>query len=148
MSTPGETLYHPINGTPENTWEGFSWPAFLFGAFWLVAKGLWSQFIMSLLLIIVSGGWAAPVLWILLGIAGNGIHKTSILKKGFFTKAQYDERYGSTTARNTERAAVGITSAPPKDMIDRLKDISDLRDRGALTESEFADQKARLMQSK
>ncbi len=32
MSTKSENLYYIINETTEETWEGFSWPGFLFGA--------------------------------------------------------------------------------------------------------------------
>ncbi|MFX1679206.1 DUF2628 domain-containing protein [Mitsuaria sp. CC2] len=74
MSSPGENLRHPLNGSIERTWQGFSWPAFLFGVFWLLVKGLYGHFLINVVLVFLTAGIAAPVIWILYGIIGNDAH--------------------------------------------------------------------------
>ena len=61
MSTEGEVLYHPINGSKEQTWDGFSWPAFFFGVVWLLVKGLYAHFLINLVVLVVTAGFAAPI---------------------------------------------------------------------------------------
>ena len=92
MSIQGEVLRHPINGTTEETWDGFSWPALFFGVIWLLVKGLYGHFLINLVVLVLSAGFAAPIVWIIYGFIGNGAHKSSLLKKGYFTNNQWDAR--------------------------------------------------------
>jgi hypothetical protein len=104
MSAMGEILRQPENGTTEQTWDGFSWPAFLFGVFWLLVKGLYGHFVINLLLLIISGGFLAPVIWIAYGFKGNEIHKASLLRKGYLTEKQWkgkEQRLSSTRLQET-----------------------------------------------
>ena len=156
MSIQGETLRHPVNGTPEQTWNGFSWPAFLLGVFWLLAKGLYGHFVINLLAIVITFGFAAPIVWIAYGIMGNEIHKKSLLKKGYLTDAQWNARNPEQmdglaprilVRETNEMAALQASLAPkpPASVADELRKLADLRKDGVLTEEEFAQQKGALL---
>jgi hypothetical protein len=136
MSTIAEVLYHPINKTQEQAWAGFSWPAFFFGPIWLLIKGLWGHAIIYILAALVTVGWGAPLLWFVYGFMGNGLHRSDLLKKGYLTSAQ---------AAVPKEATTAAPSMSPGDPIQRLKDLADLRDRGALTDAEFQTQKAKIV---
>lgn len=137
MSTKGEVLYHPINRSEEQTWNGFSWPAFFFGVFWLLIKGLWAHFLISVILMIVTGGFAAPIIWIAYGFIGNGAHRSALVKKGYLFE---DQR------RQTEKGSPQKPTSPG-DALEQLSKLSALRDKGALTEDEYAVQKSRILNS-
>ena len=139
MSSLGETLHHPLNGSAEQTWDGFSWPAFFFGVIWLLVKGLYGHFLINLLVLVVTAGFAAPIVWIVYGFIGNSAHKNSLLKNGYLTSTQWKERGPAVTARP-------IAPVPTqKDTVDRLRELGELRDKGILTDDEFALQKAKLL---
>ena len=137
MSIKGEVLHHPVNGSQEQTWQGFSWPAFFFGVIWLLVKGMYGSFLISLVVILVTGGLAAPVIWIVYGFIGNDEHKKSLFKKGYLTSAQWE-------AQNAASAAPAAPSVQ-RDNAAQLRDLAELRDKGALTEEEFSKQKAKLL---
>ncbi len=149
MSTEGQVLHHPANGSAEQTWDGFSWPAFFFGSLWMLAKGLYGHFLITLLLIVLSGGFAAPIIWIVYGFIGNGLHKSSLLKKGYLTGEQWRRR-DQASAPTAAPAAIPAPQpvpqpAAPRDHVTQLKELAELRDRGMLTEEEFAAHKAKLL---
>jgi hypothetical protein len=83
MSTKGVTLYHPVNGYEEKTWEGFSWPAFFFGVIWLAFKGMWIHFLISFLIIIFISSLLVIPIWIFYAFMGNELHKQFLLRKGY-----------------------------------------------------------------
>lgn len=133
MSTKGEVLYHPVNGSEEQTWDGFSWPAFFFGVIWLAAKGLWGHFVVNLLIVLVTSGFAAPIVWIVYGFIGNGAHKSSLLKRGYLTRDQHLQVRSRLNQPNAGTIA------------DQLGTLAALRDKGDLTEAEFQAQKSRIL---
>jgi hypothetical protein len=139
MSVRGEILFYPINGTQEQTWDGFSWPGFFFGAIWLAIKQLWVRFIVSLLIIIATGGFGAIPVWIFYGFTGNGFHKKSLLGRGYLRKDQYENENKSTSLSNDvgEKKQVHVA--------DELSKLLELKKTGALTEEEFMEQKKRLL---
>jgi hypothetical protein len=141
VSTKGDVLYHPVNGSTEQTWDGFSWPAFLFGVIWLLVKGLWGHFLINVVLLIVTVGFAAPIIWIVYGAIGNGAHKSALLKKGYLTSEQWCQR------RSDAKPVPAASGPTPKDPATQLREFADLRDRGVLTEEEFAQQKAKLLRA-
>ncbi len=143
MSTKGEVLRHPVNGSPEETWDGFSWPAFFLGVFWLLIKGIYGHFVVTLLLVLISYGWAAPIIWIVYGAIGNGVHKSSLLKKGYLTESQWQQRNEHAGPASKTQA---VASAQ-KDPLEKLRELADLRDKGILTEEEFTAQKAKILNS-
>ena len=141
MSTKGEVLFHPINGTKEETWDGFSWPAFFFGIIWMLIKGLYAQAVIAIIISIVTAGFAVPVLWIVYGFMGNGLHKSSLLKKGYLTEGQ-----SQTVRKSTPNAPLNtVTSRPADDSIERLTALAKLKDSGALTQQEFEEQKRKIL---
>ena len=46
------------SGLSAEVYEGFSWPAFLFGAFWYAAKGMWGMAMMSVIISLATLGFA------------------------------------------------------------------------------------------
>lgn len=147
MSTKGELLYHPINGTTEETWDGFSWPAFLFGIIWLAVKQLWVHFIVCLVLLFVTAGFAAIPIWIFYGGMGNSFHKKALFSKGYLTRAQYDQRQGNSTSSSAAGTESRNTAASHLSVADELAKLVQLRDSGALSEIEFSEQKQKLLNS-
>lgn len=145
MSTKGETLYHPINGSTEETWNGFSWPGFLFGVIWLAVKQLWVHFIVSIIIMLITAGFGAIPIWFFYGFAGNSIHKKSLLSKGYLTLAQYE-----ATKVNTSKSAEAFSNhasiqTGSINVADELAKLAQLRDSGVLSESEFTEQKSKLL---
>ena len=141
MSTQGEVLRHPVNGTKEQTWDGFSWPGFFFGVIWLLIKGLYGHFLINLVILIITAGFAAPVVWIVYGFIGNEAHKSSLLKKGYLTEEQWSRKENpSTTVQPT-------SPSTPKDNLTQLKELAELKEKGILTDEEFLQQKAKLLRA-
>ena len=145
MSVPGELLYHPINGSTEKTWTGFSWPGFLFGTLWLVAKQLWMHFVINILILILTAGFGAIILWIFYGIAGNSIYTKSLLRKGYLTGQQYAERRRTDSTLQSSSSNVDRTVRPINTVADQIEQLARLKNAGALTEDEFNDQKRKLL---
>ena len=139
MSTKGEVLRHPVNGSTEQAWNGFSWPGFFFGVIWLLVKGLYGHFLINLILVIITGGFAAPIVWIVYGFIGNGAHKSSLLKKGYLAEEQWQKKEKPSSPPQP------TPSATQKDQLTQLRELAELRDKGILTEEEFGRQKLKLL---
>lgn len=148
MSTKGEVLYHPVNGSTEQTWDGFSWPSFFFSGIWLLIKGLYGHFVIFWLVVLVTAGIAAPVLWIVYACIGNRLHKNALVKKGYLTEYQWHAK------AHPQQPAVVVSSAhapaqlplsSQKDTVTQLRELADLKEAGVLTEEEFQQQKAKLL---
>jgi hypothetical protein len=92
MGMQREILRHPINGMEVQTWQGFSWPAFLFFVYWLVYKKLYGHVLLFFLVCIPTFGFAIPICWILCGIKGNDWHHKNLLEKGYLTEKQWDKK--------------------------------------------------------
>jgi hypothetical protein len=114
-----------------------------FGVFWLLVKGLYGHFVVMLLLVLISYLWAAPIIWIVYGAIGNGVYKSSLLKKGYLTESQWQQRSESEPSISKNQAP-GSTQ---KDPLEKLRELADMRDKGILTEEEFAAQKAKILNS-
>jgi hypothetical protein len=54
LSTLATRAYHPINGSVEEIWEGFSWPCLFCGFLWYMYKGMWGWGIITLSLAFLS----------------------------------------------------------------------------------------------
>ena len=148
MSIQGEVLRHPINGTTEETWDGFSWPALFFGVIWLLVKGLYGHFLINLVVLVLSAGFAAPIVWIIYGFIGNGAHKSSLMKKGYLTNNQWDARNRPVPAVQPVpqvNANARPPAATPVLVADALEKLGALLDKGHLTREEFIEQKAQLL---
>lgn len=145
MSTKGAMLYHPVNGVTEDTWNGFSWPAFFFGIIWLAIKQMWVHFIVCLVLLFSTAGVAAIPIWIFYGCMGNSFHRKALLSRGYLTQAQYRQRQETpATIKNADRELTNY-ALPNPGIADELTKLVKLRDVGALTELEFSAQKQKLL---
>ncbi|MBO2448341.1 SHOCT domain-containing protein [Actinomadura barringtoniae] len=61
-------------------------------------------------------------------------------------QAAYDQQTGyQQQAAPAAQPAQPVQAAPPSDPIERLKSLAELKDKGVLTEEEFAAQKARIL---
>lgn len=49
----------------------WNWPAFLFGAFWYLFKGMWAKALLIFFVALLSGGLLGIPLWIYTGVAGT-----------------------------------------------------------------------------
>ena len=56
MSTFAGQAYHPVNGSTEDIWEGFSWPCLFCGFLWYMYKGMWGWGIIALILAFITFG--------------------------------------------------------------------------------------------
>jgi hypothetical protein len=76
--------------------DGFSWPAFLFGPFWLLARGLWLALIMWILGAVLvalairsgylgggAGGWLYLLSFWFLGVEGRRFVAAAVERRGF-----------------------------------------------------------------
>lgn len=96
MSKPKNWVEHPKTGDKIQTYEGWSWPAFLFGGFWLMKKGMWKKFFLIWGGIFVVGlfmpsqeagfvvGWLGGIVaCVVLGIKGNEWLYKKLIEKGY-----------------------------------------------------------------
>jgi hypothetical protein len=60
-------------------------------------------------------------------------------------QSQGSDPYGQPEP--TDQEPTEYAAPPPQDMVQRLKDLAELKDQGILTEEEFAAQKARILGS-
>lgn len=66
--------------------EGFSWPAFLFGPFWLAARRLWLPALAWLVLALLAAWlspWLALGLALLLGFEAQDLHRRALGRAGW-----------------------------------------------------------------
>jgi hypothetical protein len=49
----------------------WNWPAFLFGAFWYLSKGMWAKALLIVVVVFATGGFLGIPIWIYAGIAGT-----------------------------------------------------------------------------
>lgn len=99
--------------------EGFSWPAFLFSAVWLLVKRLWLAFVVyvAVVMLISSAVWALGLprsvlcgllflvnLW--LGMEGNELLRRAAARRGYV-------EVGASLGRNLEEAELRYFSRPP-----------------------------------
>jgi len=128
---------HPVSGETREIWEGFSWPAFLFGWGWCFFKGLWIPGLVVLAFNLVglavgydAGVFALIISSVILGLFGNNLFANMLLEQGF-----------EPVRAEPAAQEVGLTDSN----IDRLERLAALKSSGALTEEEFQSEKAKLI---
>lgn len=104
----------PSRRPPVLVREGFSWGAFLFGPFWLLANRLWLPALlwfvaagMALLLASAGGAPALPALQFLLGCHARDLRRRALARRGYaqaHVVAEHDE----------ERALARLVAARPE----------------------------------
>ena len=138
MSSLAGYAIHPVNGSREPIYDGFSWSCLLFGCFWFLYKGMWAWGVMSFVMALLSFGLS----WFVLPFIANAQHAKFLIGKGYLTEGQAHERGLATS----QVASSMVAPSPPTVLVaDELGKLASLRDKGLLTEQEFETQKARLL---
>lgn len=60
-----------IDQNGRNFLATWNWPAFIFGPFWYLVKGMWGKSLLYFAVVFFSAGFLALPLWIYGGVAGN-----------------------------------------------------------------------------
>lgn len=131
MSTKREVLVHP-NGRSEQTWQGFSWPAFLFTPLWCLVKGLLLHSIISIIGAFTGIGF---IFWVIAGFEGNKWHYDQLIKDGFMPEGKIE-----ATDKKNEQVA-------PSSNLDKLEKLAKLKEAGHISDDEFNEQKKILLAS-
>ena len=137
MSTFAGQVYHPVNGSTEDIWEGFSWPCLFCGFLWYMYKGMWGWGIIALILAFITFG----ISWLIFPFFANGQYAKALLERGYLNEHQWHERARAIWGDNTpdlKRHAVSSVA-------DELTKLAALKAQGVLTEEEFNQQKLKLL---
>lgn len=129
MSTKRKVLLHP-NGRTEQTWQGFSWPAFLFTPIWCLIKGLLLHSIISIIGAMTGIGF---IFWLIAGFEGNKWHYEQLIKDGFIPEDEIDPSH------NKKVEIVANSN------LDALEKLGRLKEAGHITDDEFNEQKKKLL---
>ena len=146
LTLTGSTLagkaYHPVNGSEENVWEGFSWPCLLFGPLWFISKGMWGWALIASVCAVFTAGFSM----IVFPFVANALRAKALVSQGYLNEDQW---------RNRNKPAPPPVSAPPPPLsppvaatgsvADELQKLVALREQGVLTEDEFTELKKRLL---
>jgi uncharacterized protein DUF2628 len=104
----------PSRRAPVLVREGFSWGAFLFGPFWLLANRLWPAALLwfvaavaALLLASAGGALALPALQFLLGCHARDLRRRALARRGYAQAHVVVER-------DEERALARLVAARPE----------------------------------
>jgi len=147
MSKHVGKAYHPINGSPEDIWEGFSWPCLFLGSpIWFLYKRMWSWGVFTIFLVLAASSIHFLLLipiWLILPSFANPLHANSLRNKGYLNEKEWIKKKhpGPITVRHVnqpQREAVSIA--------DELAKLVALKEQGVLTEEEFNKQKHKLLQ--
>lgn len=137
MSTFTRDVYHPLNGSRESIWEGFSWPCFFFGCFWYLSKGLWGWAIISFVTSIGTGGLA----WLVFPFFANGQYASALIKRGYLNEQQWKDKQQPISRATTPPPTQQETSS----VADELTKLVILKDKGVLSDEEFERQKQKIL---
>src|SRR6266540_167567 len=89
--------YHPVNGSIEKIYEGFSWPCLFFGCFWYLYKGMWGWALIAFALAFSTFG----ISWLFFPFFANEQYAQSLLKQGYLNEEQWKGKNRATTAPTT-----------------------------------------------
>ena len=136
MSTLAAKAYHPINGSTEDIWEGFSWPCLFFGFFWYLYKGMWGWGLIALIL----AGPTFFISWFVLPFLANEQYAKFLLNRGYLNEDQWNKRKkGSSERENSYQH-------PEKSSVaDELAKLAALKEQGILNDEEFEKQKKKVL---
>lgn len=137
MSTFAGQAYHPVNGSTEDIWEGFSWPCLFCGFLWYMYKGMWGWGIIALILAFITFG----ISWLIFPFFANGQYAKALLERGYLNEHQWHERARAIWGDNTPALKSNAVSL----VADELTKLAALKAQGVLTEEEFNKQKLKLL---
>jgi membrane protein insertase Oxa1/YidC/SpoIIIJ len=129
--------YHPINGSTEDIWEGFSWPCFFFGLFWYLYKGLWGWAIISLCLALITFG----ISWLIFPFFANEHYAAALLKRCYLNEDQWNKKKQDISRTNSSKSQQNAAAS----VADELTKLSALKEQGIISEEEFEKQKRKLL---
>ena len=133
MSKLAGYAYHPVNGSTEEIWEGFSWPCLACGFIWYMYKGMWGWGIIALILAFATFG----ISWLFFPFFANAQYAQSLLQKGYLNEDQWQQSL--TKGRHNSNKETSSSVA------DELAKLAALKAQGILTDEEFSRQKSKLL---
>lgn len=131
------SAYHPINGSTEIIWEGFSWPCLFFGCFWFLCKGMWGWAIISAFLAVPT----YCISWLVFPFFANGLHAKALLKRGYLNEDQWNQRKQGISVTNDNGSHRNV----PTSIADELTKLAALKEKGLLSDEEFDKQKRKIL---
>ena len=137
MSTFAGQVYHPVNGSTEDIWEGFSWPCLFCGFLWYMYKGMWGWGIIALILAFITFG----ISWLIFPFFANGQYAKAFLERGYLTEHQWHERARAIWGDHSPDLKSNAVSS----VADELAKLAALKAQGVLTDEEFNQQKLKLL---
>lgn len=136
MSTLVGKAYHPINGSTEDIWEGFSWPCLFLSFIWFLYKSMWGWALISLFVSIFTYGLA----WFVFPFFSNGLHAKSLLNQGYLTEKQWQKKDQANSQKNNLNTQHWESTS----VADEIKKLANLKEQGFLSEEEFVSAKQKL----
>lgn len=121
-------IYVNDQGKEIETFDGFSWFAFLLTPIWAFLNNLVMHAILSIVCAFTGIGL---IYWIVAGLKGNEWHRDYLEEKGFYPKGEKSIKKNSSNSNN----------------LDKLKQLSELKEKGAITEAEYNEKKAELLKN-
>jgi hypothetical protein len=85
---------------------------------------------------VAAGTWTA---------VSNGVSRRQANRWARQDEQRYYEQQGRAQAQAQPAPAPSAPAAPPRDAVQQLKDLADLKAQGILTDEEFAAQKAKIL---
>jgi hypothetical protein len=85
---------------------------------------------------VAAGTWSA---------VSNGVSRRQANRWARQDEQQYYEQQGRAQAQAQAAPAPSAPVAPPRDTVQQLRDLADLKSQGILTEDEFAAEKAKIL---
>jgi hypothetical protein len=85
---------------------------------------------------VAAGTWSA---------VSNGVSRRQANRWARQDEEQYYEQQGRAQAQAEAAPAPSAAVAPPRDTVQQLRDLADLKSQGILTEAEFAAEKAKIL---
>lgn len=137
MSTLAGDAYHPVNGSVEEIWEGFSWPCLFTGFLWYMSKGMWGWGIIALILAFCTFG----ISWLIFPFFANAQYAKSLLERGYLNEDQWNEK----TRASRGASKPDTNSLPASSVADELAKLAALKAQGVLSDEEFNAQKLKVL---
>ncbi len=98
---------HPSNQHRVYVKRGFNWPAFLFGPFWFLARGLalWGLFwlVVVITLGVLTGGILVVPAWLVGSIFANANYRSHLLRQGYHKVAAATATAKGVSVESTAR---------------------------------------------